>query len=65
MQFGLGVYLGFPLHAAGAVIGTLCALHDQPYDFAAGEPSARARLIKLRDAIEADLEERRGQVSQA
>jgi GAF domain-containing protein len=55
VKFGLGVYLGFPIHEAGRVVGTVCALHNEPFDFAAGEPSARERLEALRDAIEAEL----------
>jgi hypothetical protein len=37
------------------VLGTLCALHNEPYDFESGSPSLRQSLESLRTAIEADL----------
>ncbi len=57
VKFGLGVYLGFPVHAGDAVVGTVCALHNEPFDFHAGQPSARDRLLALRESVEADLEQ--------
>lgn len=57
VQFGLGTYLGYPLRGPdGEVLGTLCALHDEPFDFEAGQPSLRESLERIRDDIEADLE---------
>jgi len=56
VQFGLGTYLGFPLHGpAGEILGTICALHNQPFDFDAGQPSLRDQLIRLQQEIEQDL----------
>ena len=56
VKFGLGVYLGYPIHAPdGEVLGTLCALHDNPFDFDEGTPSLRRRLERLRNEIESDL----------
>lgn len=55
VQFGLGVYLGYPIEVNGEVLGTICALHNEPYDFDAGSPSLRSRLEELRAAIEQDL----------
>lgn len=55
VQFGLGVYLGYPIEVNGEVLGTICALHDVPYDFDAGSPSLRRNLEDLRNAIQDDL----------
>jgi len=56
VRFGLGTYLGFPLHGPdGAVVGTLCALHHAPFDFDAGNPSLRAALMERVALIEASL----------
>jgi GAF domain-containing protein len=55
VQFGLGVYLGYPIEVNGEVLGTICALHNEPYDFDAGIPSLRQKLEELRVAIQADL----------
>jgi GAF domain-containing protein len=49
------VYLGYPIEVNGEVLGTICALHNEPYDFDAGSPSLRSRLEELRAAIEQDL----------
>jgi len=55
LQFGLGTYLGFPLHHIDEIIGTVCALHDQPYDFRNGDRNAYDRLKELRDQVEKDI----------
>jgi GAF domain-containing protein len=56
VQFGLGTYLGYPIEAPdGETLGTICALHGEPFDFDAGEPSLRESLEQLKAAIEADL----------
>lgn len=55
VQFGLGVYLGYPIEVNGQVLGTICAMHNEPYDFDAGTPSMRHRLEELRVAIQQDL----------
>ena len=58
-RFGLGVYLGYPIHSPeGQVLGTICALHDAPFDFEAGRPSLNERLGRLKHEIERDLEAR-------
>ena len=38
-----------------AVVGTVCALHNEPFDFHAGQPSVRDHLLALRESVEADL----------
>ena len=56
VQFGLGTYLGFPLRGPDhEILGTICALHHEPFDFDAGEPSLRTRLQTLQQDIESDL----------
>ncbi|MEH6445386.1 MAG: GAF domain-containing protein [Oceanospirillaceae bacterium] len=55
VKFGLGVYLGLPIRLNGEVVGTVCALHNKPYDFCKGETSARDRLYQLQVTIEKDL----------
>ncbi len=56
VQFGLGTYLGFPLRGPDQeILGTICALHHEPFDFDAGEPSLRDRLQTLQGEIERDL----------
>lgn len=56
VQFGLGTYLGYPVRSPdGEVLGTVCALHGETFDFDAGDPNLRARLERLRSDIEADL----------
>lgn len=56
VQFGLGTYLGYPLRGPdGEVLGTLCALHREPFEFDAGQPSLREQLEGLRREIEDDL----------
>lgn len=56
VRFGLGVYLGYPIEVQGEVLGTVCALHDKPYDFDAGPRSLRKELEHLKSEIERDLE---------
>jgi len=56
VQFGLGVYLGYPIEVKGEILGTICALHNEPYDFESGSPSLRQKLEELRTRIEEDLE---------
>jgi len=55
IKFGLGTYLGFPLRKNEEVIGTVCALHDEPYEFREGSPSAYDLIKDLRNQIEASL----------
>ena len=55
VKFGLGVYYGLPLRQNDQVVGTVCALHPESYDFEAGATSAIERLNTLRDKIEHDL----------
>lgn len=55
VKFGLGVYLGYPIEVNNEVLGTVCALHDTPFDFAAGAPSLREQLEGLKRDIEQDL----------
>ena len=56
VQFGLGTYLGFPLRGPDhEILGTICALHHEPFDFDAGEPSLRTRLQTLQRDIESEL----------
>jgi len=52
VQFGLGVYLGLPLMAGDVVLGTVCALNKEEYDFEAGIPSAHQRLLDLKMQLE-------------
>ena len=56
VKFGLGVYLGLPIVVDGQVVGTVCALHDAPFDFDAGEYSASDRLYALQKRVQDDLE---------
>ncbi len=52
VKFGLGTYLGFPLFYGDQVVGTVCALHDKPYDFYQGDPAAYEQLTKLKQQLE-------------
>ena len=56
VQFGLGTYLGFPLRYKDEILGTVCALHDKPYAFREGSPSAYDLIRDLRDQIEKSLD---------
>ncbi|MEX0448819.1 GAF domain-containing protein [Spiribacter sp. 221] len=61
VRFGLGTYLGYPLHDAdGQVLGTLCALHGEGFDFDAGEPPLRQELAALAARIDAAIAAREG-----
>jgi GAF domain-containing protein len=53
--FGLRSYYGVPIRYDGNTVATVCALHDERYDFEAGDPSAVELLRRLRDDIEADI----------
>ncbi|TVQ27961.1 MAG: GAF domain-containing protein [Spirochaetaceae bacterium] len=55
VKFGLGVYLGYPIEIGGEVLGTICAMHNEQFDFDAGSPSLREQLEDLRAAIQEDL----------
>lgn len=54
--FGLRTYYGVPVRYEETVVATVCALHDETYDFEAGDPSTVELLRSLRDDIEADVE---------
>lgn len=51
-EFGLGTYLGLPIEKEGAVVGTVCALNNQPIDFEGEEYSVLDQLKKLKGEIE-------------
>ncbi|MEI8631444.1 GAF domain-containing protein [Vibrio sp. PP-XX7] len=53
VKFGLGVYYGVPIIIDGIAIGTVCALHNTAFDFAAGQPSIKAEIGQLKADIEA------------
>ena len=55
VKFGLGVYYGVPLRHKGKVVGTVCALHTESFDFEAGSTSAKDRILALQAKIESDL----------
>ena len=55
VQFGLGTYLGYPIVVNEEVLGTVCALHDKPFDFESGTPSLREELERLKRDVEEDL----------
>ncbi len=58
VHFGLGTYLGYPIRSPnGEVLGTICALHQEPFDFGAGLPSLRDHLESLQKEIERDLDQ--------
>lgn len=52
IKFGLGTYLGFPILFDNNVIGTVCALNKEEFDFQIGSPSAYQQLVDLKDKIE-------------
>jgi GAF domain-containing protein len=57
VRFGLGTYLGFPITGPdGSIVGTVCALHDKPYDFDAG---LRDELTQVQAEIEERLRDRK------
>lgn len=55
VKFGLGVYYGLPIRQADQVVGTVCALHSEAFDFAVGEPSCMQQLQELQHSIETQL----------
>jgi GAF domain-containing protein len=57
-QFGLRSYYGVPVRYDDAVVGTVCALHEEVYDFEDGDPSAVDLLRDLRDEAEAAIADR-------
>lgn len=52
VKFNLGTYLGFPLIHRDVVVGTICALHNKPFDFKGDSPSAYNELEQLRTDIQ-------------
>lgn len=54
--FGLRSYYGVPVRYDGTVIGTVCALNEEVYDFEAGDPSALELMRAVRDDAEAAIE---------
>lgn len=55
-EFGLRSYYGVPVRYDDTVVASVIAIHDETYDFEAGDPSVVDRLRDLRDDIEADIE---------
>lgn len=55
-SFGLRSYYGVPVHYDDAVVASVIAIHDETYDFEAGDPSVVDMLRGLRDDVEADIE---------
>lgn len=56
VKFGLGVYYGVPITFKGEVIGTVCALNNEPFDFAKGTPSAIDQIHQLQLNVEQHLQ---------
>jgi GAF domain-containing protein len=55
-SFGLRSYYGVPVRYDDTVVASVIAIHDEEYDFEAGDPSVVDTLRDLRDDIEADIE---------
>lgn len=55
-EFGLRSYYGVPVRYDGDVIGTVCALNEDVYDFDSGDPSAVELLRGIRDDAESAIE---------
>jgi GAF domain-containing protein len=55
-EFGLRSYYGVPVRYEDTVVASVIAIHEETYDFEAGDPSVVDRLRELRDDIEADIE---------
>jgi GAF domain-containing protein len=55
--FGLRSYYGVPVRYGETVVGTVCALDEEVYDFEAGSPSAVDLLRELRDGAEAAIDD--------
>ena len=53
--FALRSYYGVPVRYGDDVVVSVIALHDETYDFEAGDPSVVEMLRELRDDIEADI----------
>ena len=56
VKFGLGVYMGLPVTVNRKVYGTICALHNNAFDFQTGKPSAIDRLHALQAEVQKELE---------
>ena len=54
--FGLRSYYGVPVRYGGSVVASVIAIHDETYDFEAGDPSVVDMLRSPRDDIETDVE---------
>jgi len=55
-SFGLRSYYGVPVRYDGEVVASVIAIHDEEYDFEAGDPNVVDTLRELRDDIETDIE---------
>ncbi|MFC7137719.1 GAF domain-containing protein [Halobaculum litoreum] len=55
-MFGLRSYYGVPVRYGDEVVGTVCALDEEVYDFEAGSPSAVELLRDVRDDAEAAID---------
>lgn len=55
VKFGLGVYFGVPIIHQDNVVGTVCALNDDSFDFNMGKPSAVDCIRQLKSDIELKL----------
>ncbi|APD05670.1 hypothetical protein UJ101_00117 [Flavobacteriaceae bacterium UJ101] len=55
VEFGLGTYLGLPIEQNGEVVGTVCALHDERFDFREQEGSVLNQLKEVKEEIENQL----------
>lgn len=56
VKFGLGIYYGVPILVDSKVIGTVCALNNEPFDFSKGSPSAIEQIHRLKLDIEHHLQ---------
>ena len=55
VEFGLGTYLGIPIEQNGEVVGTVCALHDERFDFDKENQSVLDQLKEVKEEIENQL----------
>lgn len=55
-SFSLRSYYGVPVRYGDTVVASVIAIHDETYDFEAGDPSVVDMLRGLCDDVEADIE---------